>query len=110
MAKQKEPYMMMDAYVALYKTKFGKKPTINRYREKWGFGDMIDSIGYDRSMEVMRYFFDTVRGTYSPQSLFNNFDKLDVALAERDADRERRAAIRKETEQRVIEWEATHES
>lgn len=103
-------YGLMDAYSSLYELRFGKKTQLNRYREKWGFGDMIDSIGYDRAVEVIKFYFETQRDSYSTNNLFNTFDKLDEAIAQRDKDRERRAAIRKLTEQRVQEWDTQHES
>jgi hypothetical protein len=111
MAKAKSlPYALMDKYVAAYSNKFGRKPEINRYREKWGFGDMIESIGYERSLAVIEFYFLTSQDIYSPAKLFNTFDKLDVALAERDADRAKRTKVREETERRVREWESRNES
>lgn len=110
MASKNLHYKLMDLFSSEYEIKFGKKPTLNRYREKWGFKDMIDSIGYDRAVEVLKFFFTTTRNNYTTNSLFNDFDTLDRALTERDEDRAKRARLIKETEQRVREWDATHES
>lgn len=103
-------YKLMDLFASEYQIKFGKKPSLNRYREKWGFKDMIDSIGYDRSVEVIQFFFTTTRNNYTTNNLFNNFDVLDRALTERDEDRAKRARLIKETEQRVREWDLAYES
>ncbi len=107
---QNLPYALMDAYASLYELRLGRKSNLNRYREKWGFGDMIDSIGYDRALEVLKFYFDTQRNIYSTNDLFNTFDKLDTAIRVRDEDRARREALRKLTELRVQEWDREHES
>ena len=107
---QNLPYALMDAYASLYELRLGRKPNLNRYREKWGFGDMIDSIGYDRALEVLKFYFDTQRNNYTTNNLFNTFDKLDLAITQRDQDRARREATRKLTELRVQEWDREHES
>jgi hypothetical protein len=79
---------------------------LNKYREKWGFQDMIDSIGYDRAVEVMKFYFETP-APWTTTQLFNTFDRLDDSLRKRDADRERRAILREQTRQRM---EQAHES
>jgi hypothetical protein len=107
-AQQKQlSFALVDLYVLCYKDKTGRKPTVNRFREKWGFQDMVDSIGYDRSVEIVKYYFET-QNNWTPNHLFNNFDKLDEALTKRDADRARREALREETRRRVEEWDKTH--
>lgn len=109
-AKKNLHYGLLDLYLLEYQSKLGRKPVVNRYKEKWGFVDMIDSIGYDRSVEVIKFFFQTNRSNYTTNALFNDFDTLDRALTERDIDRERRKRIARETEKRVRDWEEAHES
>lgn len=75
-------------------------PVVNRYKEKWAFQDMIDSIGYERSRDVIEYYFQ-IDGTHQLNKLFNTFDVLDRSLTERDADREYRARLREETRKRM---------
>lgn len=99
-AQKKQPYMLIDLYILLYKQKSGRAPVINRYKEKWGFQDMIDSLEYDRAVEVIKYYFMT-DNNWSTSQLFNNFEKYDDALRKRDADREYRAKLREETRLRM---------
>lgn len=107
-AQKKQPYMLIDLYIRIQTNKTGRAPVVNRYKEKWGFQDMIDSIGYDRSVEVIKFYFET-RNNWTPAHLFSIFDKLDESLRKRDADRERRAILREETRLRTEEWEKTYE-
>ena len=53
MAVNKEPYILLSLYSNLYEEAYKSKPTINRYKEKWAMQDVIDSIGFDRSKEVL---------------------------------------------------------
>lgn len=108
MARQKS-YELMDLFLLEYKQKYKKPLTINRYKEKWGFQDMIDSLGWERAVEVVRYFFKTTN-PHTPTVLFNIFDRLDKALLLRDKDREDRAKIRQQTKERVENWERENES
>ncbi len=95
------PYQLIDLFVLVYQTKYGKKPTVNKYRDRWGFTDMIDSIGYERSVEVVKYFLSIDRPTHTLVWLFNNFDRLDEQIKVRDEDRKRRAKMLSETKKRV---------
>jgi hypothetical protein len=109
-AKQKQlSFALVDLYALCYEKKLGRKPTINRYREKWGFQDMLDSLGYERSCEVIEYYFTTTNN-YSPVNLFNNFDRLHEAITKRDLDRQRRKKLQEQTRKMVEEWDAQHES
>ncbi len=46
MANEKEPYVLIGLYESLYKEKYGKKPRLNKFREKWAMQDVIDSVGF----------------------------------------------------------------
>jgi hypothetical protein len=109
-AKQKQQsFALVDLYCLCYESKTGRKPIVNRYREKWGFQDMLESLGYDLAVEVVKYYFTTTNN-YSPVHLFSNFDRFAEAIAKRDADRARRAKLREQTTRMVQEWDAAHES
>jgi hypothetical protein len=94
-------YALIDLYALLYTDRYKKKPTINKYRDKWGFLDMIDSVGYERSVEITKYYFLLDKSAHPLNWLFNNFDKLDTELSARDADRQRRARLREQTARRM---------
>jgi hypothetical protein len=97
------PYALIDLYVLVYSKRFNRKPTVNKYRDRWGFIDMIESIGYERCVEVVKYYVSLDKDSYSLSWLFNNFDRLDEIITERDADRARREKIRLKTKQRTEE-------
>lgn len=104
MAANKQPYALISLFKSQYKSRYGRDITLNQYRERWGFQDMIDSVGYERSREIIEHYFSTSPSQHhNPQWLFNNFEKLDAYMTERDADRERRAKIRELTRQRAEE-------
>ena len=96
-------YALIDLYALLYSDKYKKKPTVNKYRDKWGFLDMIDSVGYERSVKITKYYFSLDRAGHPLNWLFNNFDKLDEGLSMRDADRQKRATLREQTAKRMEE-------
>ena len=48
MANNKEPYILITHYQSLYKTKYGKVPAINKFREKWGMQDIGHTSIYCR--------------------------------------------------------------
>lgn len=109
-SKTKQQSMeLIDLFVLCYTSKTGRKPVVNRYKEKWGFQDMIDSIGYERSVEIVKFYFET-SNAWTPVSLFNIFDKLDESLRRRDEDRARREKLREKTLEALKEWDAQHES
>lgn len=95
------PYQLVDLYAKLYADKYGRKPTVNKYRDKYGFEDMIDSVGFERTVELLHYYFGTERSSHTLQGLFYNFDKYDEQLKLRDEDRARRAKMMEETKKRV---------
>ena len=57
MANSKEPYVMLTLYQNLYKEKYNTAPKINKFREKWGMQDVIDSVGLERAIEILEYYF-----------------------------------------------------
>lgn len=92
--------ILLSKYVASYTKVHGRKPVINRYTAKWGMLDVLESLDYDRTVEVMEYYFKT-GGDHSLQVFYKTFDKLDNNLTIRDIDRKSRAKILEETKQRV---------
>lgn len=102
---QKQVNGLMDRYLSGYQKKWGIAPQFNRYRQKWGFQDMIEDIGYEDAQRVVDYFFSLQRAEHGVQTLLNNYDRYARILAEREVDREKRHELRRLTEQRVRELE-----
>lgn len=96
---------LIDRYIFLYKEKYGKAPSINRYRETWGFVDMIKDLGYGRAKEVIEYYFETNKVGHTLIYLFKNYDRYDTLMRERAEDEVKRAQLREQTRLRVEEME-----
>jgi hypothetical protein len=106
LAANKEPYVLLSYYDKLYLDRYGKRPVINRYREKWGMLDVIESVGLDRGKELLDYYFKTTNPGHSITWFLNNFDNLDEMLEEKKKDRELREKLRLQTKQMIEEREA----
>jgi hypothetical protein len=39
--------------------------------------DVIDSVGYDRSVELLKYYFKTNKSGHPLNFFYNNFDRID---------------------------------
>jgi hypothetical protein len=105
MAKEnsKLTYSLLSLYETLYAQKYSKKPRINKYKEKWAMGDVIDSIGYDRSKELLEYYFKVTKQGHPLQWFFYNFDRLDDMLLQSQEDELRRKKMREATKKMVEE-------
>jgi len=100
-ADQKLPYILIGIYQSLYLDRYGKKPRINKYREKWAMQDVIDSVGYERAKELLIYYFKTGKSGHPLNFFFYNFDKIDILKNEIDRDKEKRRMLREATKKMV---------
>lgn len=101
----KEPYILITHYQNLYKDKYGKIPTVNKFREKWGMQDVIDSVGFTRTRELLDYYFKTSKNGHPLQFFFYNFDKIDQVNKEIIKDKTNRVLLRQATKKMVEEGE-----
>ena len=90
-------------YQDLYKQKYKKPITLNKFREKWGMQDVIDSVGFSRASQLLEYYFNTQKSGHPLQFFFYNFDRMDAAIKELDKDKERRRLLLEETKKMVEE-------
>lgn len=97
----KEPYILLTQYQQMYKEKYGKMPALNKYKEKWAMQDVVDSIGYQRASELLRYYFTTGKIGHPLPFFFYNFDKMDILEKELQADRTNRKVLRQQTKKLV---------
>jgi hypothetical protein len=88
-------------YQNLYKDKYGKPVTINKFREKWAMQDVIDSVGFDRAKELLEYYFGLTKNGHPLQFFFYNFDKMDELKKEIEKDKEKRRLLLEETKKMV---------
>ena len=103
MSSNKEPYILLTHYQNLYKEKYGKVVTINKFREKWGMQDVIDSVGFDRTKSLLDYYFTTSKNGHPLQFFYYNFDKIDQVNKEAEKDKENRKKLREATKKMVEE-------
>lgn len=101
MANSKEPYILLTLYQNLYKEKYGRVITINKFREKWAMQDVIDSVGYTRAKELLEYYFGLTKNGHPLQFFFYNFDKMDALKIEIEKDKEKRRLLLEETKKMV---------
>ena len=101
MANNKEPYILLTLFQNLYKEKYKKDPSINKFREKWGMQDVIDSVGFDRAKELLEYYFVLPRNAHTMQFFLYNFDKMDIVKVEIEKDKEKRRLLLQETKKMV---------
>lgn len=105
MASDKGPYILMSLYLNLYKEKYGKSLTINKFREKWAMQDVIDSVGFEKARDLLEYYFTLNKFGHPLNFFYMNFDKIEKAKVEMEEDQVRRRLIREATK-KMIEDEA----
>lgn len=93
MASEKEPYVLIGLYESLYNERYGKRPKLNKFREKWAMQDVIDSVGFDRAKELLVYYFKTSKSGHPISFFFFNFDKIDYLKTEMQKDAENRRLL-----------------
>lgn len=103
MATNKEPYILITIYMALYEQKYGNKPRINKYREKWAMQDVLDSIGFDQAKDVLNYYFRTGKPGHPLNFFYNNFDRLEDMMTQVNKDVANRARLLEQTKRLVEE-------
>jgi len=101
----KEPYILITHYQNLYKNKYGRAPSINKFREKWGMQDVIDTVGFNRAKELLDYYFTTSKYGHPIQFFLYNFDKIDQINREVEKDKVNRKVLREATKKLVEEGE-----
>ena len=101
MANSKETYILLSIYQNMYQNKYGKMPSLNKYREKWAMQDVIDRIGYSRAKELIEYYFTTGKNGHPLQFFFFNFDKIDIMEREIKKDKTNRRILQEATKKLV---------
>lgn len=103
MANNREPYILLTLYQNLYKEKYDKPISINKFREKWGMQDVIDSVGFDEAYKLINYYFTLSKAGHPLQFFYYNFDRISNAIKEVERDKERRRLLLEETKKMVEE-------
>lgn len=101
---------LLNLYLAIHKDKYGATPKINRFKEKYSMKDVVESVGYERAEQLMKYYFKTSRTSHPLDWFKYNFEKLDAILDELAEDEVKKTKARQETAERVREWKVKNES
>lgn len=101
----KQPHALLTHYISLYKDRYGRDPILNRFREKWGMQDVIDTVGYQRAKDLIEYYFTLNKYNHPLQWFFYNFDKLDKLWKDIEDDKLHRDMLRSKTKEMVEERE-----
>ena len=80
---------------------YSTKPTINRYKEKWAMQDVIDSIGFERSKNVLYYYFETGKSRHPLNFFYNNFERIEDMMIQIKEDKARNTRVLQETKNRM---------
>jgi hypothetical protein len=92
-------------FIKKWETKYGKKPTLNRYKWKWAMQDMISDLGWEDAVAVVDYFFRTDSPGHNIEKLAYNYEEFHKIRMELD-ERDRQAVIlREQTRKRVEAFE-----
>ena len=63
--------------------------------------DVIDSVGYDRAVELLQYYFKTNKSGHPLNFFYNNFDRIDQLEKEIKKDKAVRSILLEETKKMV---------
>lgn len=101
MAKNNEPFILLTEYKNLYTAKYNRQPKLNLYREKWAMQSVIDSVGFARAGELLRYYFKTAKSGHPLLFFYNNFDRMDTFMESSEKDKEARKKLMQKTKEMV---------
>lgn len=101
--KNKQPYILLWKYEKLYYEKYGKKPLLNKFRDKMAMREVIESVGFEKSMDLMTYYFSLDKFGHPLQFFCYNFDKMEKNRIELQRDIETRRLLRESTKKMVEE-------
>jgi len=93
--------VLIGLYISLYKEKYNKDFTVNKFREKWAMNDVIESVGFQRAKELLIYYFSTNKTGHPLNFFYNNFDRIDALNKEIKKDKFNRSILLNETKKMV---------
>lgn len=99
---------LITKYVKLYTDKHGKTPTINRYRERWGFQSIIEDLGRDDANKVVEYYIGLRKVDHPVPELLRSYDELHKNRLADEKDIKDREKLAVETARRVKEYLDRH--
>ena len=100
-------HAMTTYFASGFKSKYGRSPVVNRHAARWGWESVLMDMPTTEAKALVDYYLETnSENNHSLDWFFYNYDKLILAMAERDKDREERRRLREESARRAAEWRA----
>ena len=92
----------MGEFQRLYKEHYSRPLVFNKYKYKWAFADLDETLGFDEAKALIEYYFTlSVPRGHDPNHFLNNYDRILVMKKEREAERARTAILLKQTKELV---------
>ena len=105
MAKVEDCHALTSYFIKKYKEKYGHNPNVNRFSARWGFDSVLGGMKMDEAKELISFYFTTTTSNnHGIDWFFYNYEKLIDSKRDADSDREKRARLRAETEERARRW------
>jgi hypothetical protein len=102
--KAQEPMILMGLYAKHYKEVYGTTLVLNRYKWKFSFIDVIETLGFEEACEIVEYYFSIPSSNKHDVKFFlNNFDRMIQIREEKAQDAERTRLLLEQTRKRVEE-------
>lgn len=103
-ASDKDAYLLLSKYSSLYEKRYGIKPVLNKYKEKWGMNSIIEDFGVEGVKKTMDYFFRLNKEGHSLSWFYNNFSTIHLSRLAAEKDDKIRSAARQKTRQLRAEY------
>ena len=98
--KNQKSHALVSLFKTQYKKRYGENPKLNAYSAKYGMGDVMEDVGYERTRELIEYYF-TCEARHSVTEFLNTYDSIDTLEQARKSDEEERRKLREETRRRI---------
>lgn len=106
----KDVNALLTYFLKVYKQRYGVAPSnFNRYAKKWGFSDMLSDLGFDRSRELIDYFFES-SGPHTAEVLLREYGDYNESFEAAIKDKQKRSELALETKRRVQAYRAAKQS
>lgn len=105
MATAKDCHALTTYFVKCWEKRYGRKPSINRYKARYGFEAILDDMGSAAAKELVDFYFTTPgQDSHNLEWFFWNYNKLVDSRSESQKDAEHIAKLRAESKKRAEEW------
>lgn len=104
--KTQQAHGLYSYFAKKYKETVGRPYEGNKFRDKWGFLDMLDDLGEEESKKVIDWYFQTPRteDEFDAADLHRNYDKLHEARMDHAEDMKRIFEHMEQTKKKVEEY------